>query len=41
MNYGQDEGFSCILEGMNLREILVASLDESPELLGVVRSLTT
>ena len=40
MNYKQDKEFSCILEGMDLNEILDALLDESPELLGVVGSLT-
>ena len=38
--YEQDEEFGRILEGMDLNEVLDASLDESPELLGVVGSLT-
>ena len=40
MNHEQDEEFSQILEGTDLEEFLVASPDESPEVLGIITSPT-
>ena len=40
MNHERDEEFCRILDGMDLEEILNASPNESPELLGVVGSPT-
>ena len=41
MNYEHNEDFSCILEGTDLNKILDASPKDTPELLGVIRSLRT